>query len=283
MEHPIDILERYWGHSTFRPNQLEIIETILENKDCLALLPTSGGKSICFQVPALIKEGICIVISPLIALMQDQVESLKEKGIKAIALTNIDSRSELGRILDNCVFGNYKFLYISPERLENSLVQERIKAMAVNLIAVDEAHCISQWGHDFRPAYRKIKNLRSLCQDATVIALTATATKAVVKDIFEQLDFIQPKIFQSSFYRENLSYNCIQTEDTEYRTIKLLNETKGSAIIYVRSRIATEQIAKVLNNNGISSGYYHGGLDFRIKYFGYLFSCNSTPNSQSQI
>ena len=178
MKHPIEILERYWGHSTFRPNQLEIIETVLENKDCLALLPTSGGKSVCFQVPALIKEGICIVISPLIALMQDQVESLKEKGIKAIALTNIDSRSELDRILDNCVFGNYKFLYISPERLENNLVQERIKAMAVNLIAVDEAHCISQWGHDFRPAYRKIKNLRSLCPDAAVIALTATATKA---------------------------------------------------------------------------------------------------------
>ena len=265
MKHPIEILERYWGHSTFRPNQLEIIETVLENKDCLALLPTSGGKSVCFQVPALIKEGICIVISPLIALMQDQVESLKEKGIKAIALTNIDSRSELDRILDNCVFGNYKFLYISPERLENNLVQERIKAMAVNLIAVDEAHCISQWGHDFRPAYRKIKNLRSLCPDAAVIALTATATKAVVKDIFEQLDFIQPKIFQSSFYRGNLSYNCIQTEDTEYKTMKLLNETKGSAIIYVRSRIATEQIAKVLDNNGISSGYYHGGLDSKIK------------------
>ncbi|MEC8723649.1 MAG: RecQ family ATP-dependent DNA helicase, partial [Bacteroidota bacterium] len=215
MKHPIEILERYWGHSSFRPNQLEIIETVLENKDCLALLPTSGGKSVCFQVPALIKKGICIVISPLIALMQDQVESLKEKGIKAIALTNIDGRSELDRILDNCVFGNYKFLYISPERLENNLVQERIKAMAVNLIAVDEAHCISQWGHDFRPAYRKIKNLRRLCPDAAVIALTATATKAVVKDIFEQLYFVQPKIFQSSFYRKNLSYNCIHTEDTE--------------------------------------------------------------------
>ena len=163
MLHPLQILEQYWGHTGFRPNQQKIIEAVLENEDCLALLPTGGGKSVCFQVPALIKEGICIVVSPLIALMQDQVATLNQKGIKAMALTNVNHYSELERILDNCVFGNYKFLYISPERLENKLVQARIKSMKVSLIAVDEAHCISQWGHDFRPAYRNIKTLRTLC------------------------------------------------------------------------------------------------------------------------
>ena len=159
MKKPLEILERYWGHSNFRPNQLEIIEAVLQNKDCLALLPTAGGKSICFQIPALIKKGICIVISPLIALMKDQVSNLNNKGIKALALTNIDRVSELDRMLDNCIYGNYKFLYISPERLKNKLIQERIKLMNVSFIAVDEAHCISAWGHDFRPAYGNIKKI----------------------------------------------------------------------------------------------------------------------------
>ena len=227
MKKPLEILERYWGYSNFRPNQLEIIEAVLQNKDCLALLPTAGGKSICFQIPALIKKGICIVISPLIALMKDQVSNLNNKGIKALALTNIDRVSELDRMLDNCIYGNYKFLYISPERLKNKLIQERIKLMNVSFIAVDEAHCISAWGHDFRPAYGNIKKIRTLCPHSALIALTATATNQVIKDIFLKLDFISPKLFKNSFYRPNLSYHCIGSEDAHYKTISLLKKFKG--------------------------------------------------------
>jgi len=265
MLHPLQILEQYWGHTGFRPNQQNIIEAVLENEDCLALLPTGGGKSVCFQVPALIKEGICIVVSPLIALMQDQVATLNQKGIKAMALTNVNHYSELERMLDNCVFGNYKFLYISPERLENKLVQARIKSMKVSLIAVDEAHCISQWGHDFRPAYRNIKTLRTLCPHTAVIALTATATKHVIKDITEQLGFLGPKIFKSSFFRPNLSYHSMTIEDPKHKTISLLKKVKSSAIVYVRSRIETEQLATTLELQGISSGFYHGGMSFKKK------------------
>jgi len=265
MLHPLQILEQYWGHTGFRPNQQKIIEAVLENEDCLALLPTGGGKSVCFQVPALIKEGICIVVSPLIALMQDQVATLNQKGIKAMALTNVNHYSELERMLDNCVFGNYKFLYISPERLENKLVQARIKSMKVSLIAVDEAHCISQWGHDFRPAYRNIKTLRTLCPHTAVIALTATATKHVIKDITEQLGFLGPKLFKSSFFRSNLSYHSITIEDPKHKTISLLKKLKSSAIVYVRSRIETEQLATTLELQGISSGFYHGGMSFKKK------------------
>ena len=265
MLHPLQILEQYWGHTGFRPNQQKIIEAVLENEDCLALLPTGGGKSVCFQVPALIKEGICIVVSPLIALMQDQVATLNQKGIKAMALTNVNHYSELERMLDNCVFGNYKFLYISPERLENKLVQARIKSMKVSLIAVDEAHCISQWGHDFRPAYRNIKTLRTLCPHTAVIALTATATKHVIKDITEQLGFLGPKIFKSSFFRPNLSYHSMTIEDSKHKTISLLKKLKSSAIVYVRSRIETEQLATTLELQGISSGFYHGGMSFKKK------------------
>ena len=265
MLHPLQILEKYWGHTGFRLNQKKIIKAALENEDCLALLPTGGGKSICFQVPALIKEGICIVVSPLIALMQDQVASLNQKGIKAMALTNVNHYSELERMLDNCVFGNYKFLYISPERLDNRLVQTRIKSMKVSLIAVDEAHCISQWGHDFRPAYRNIKILRTLCPQTTVIALTATATKHVIKDVTEQLDFLNHKVYKSSFFRSNLSYNSMALEDPQYKAISILKKIKSSAIVYVRSRIETEQLAKTLELEGISCGYYHGGMSFKKK------------------
>ena len=265
MLHPLQILEKYWGHTGFRLNQKKIIEATLENEDCLALLPTGGGKSICFQVPALIKEGICIVVSPLIALMQDQVASLNQKGIKAMALTNVNHYSELERMLDNCVFGNYKFLYISPERLDNKLVQSRIKSMKVSLIAIDEAHCISQWGHDFRPAYRNIKILRTLCPETNVIALTATATKHVIKDVTEQLDFLNHKVYKSSFFRSNLSYNSMALEDPQYKAISILKKIKSSAIVYVRSRIETEQLAKTLELEGISCGYYHGGMSFKKK------------------
>ena len=265
MLHPLQILEQYWGHTSFRPNQQKIIEGVLKNEDCLALLPTGGGKSVCFQVPALIKEGICIVVSPLIALMQDQVATLNQKAIKAMALTNVNHYSELERMLDNCVFGNYKFLYISPERLENKLVQAKIKSMKVSLIAVDEAHCISEWGHDFRPAYRNIKTLRTLCPHTGVIALTATATKHVIKDIPEQLGFLEPKVFKSSFFRSNLSYHSMTIEDPKQKTISLLKKLKSSAIVYVRSRIETEQLATTLELQGISSGFYHGGMSFKKK------------------
>ncbi len=265
MNLPLQILERYWKFSKFRPQQQEIIQSVLNQQDCVALLPTGGGKSLCFQIPALINDGLCIVVSPLIALMQDQVNALNNKDIKATALTNLNHLSDLERILDNCVYGNYKFLYLSPERLQNPLVQERIKLMNVNLIAVDEAHCISQWGHDFRPAYRSINILKTLHPKVTTIALTASATKRVVEDIKVQLNLEQPKIFRHSFYRENLSYQSLLFEDKDYKIIELLKQNKESAIVYTGSRSATQQLAKMLNNNGISSGYYHGGLNAKEK------------------
>jgi ATP-dependent DNA helicase RecQ len=265
MKHPIEILEHYWKFSEFKPQQEAIIDAVLTNEDCIALLPTGGGKSICFQIPALIKEGICIVVSPLIALMQDQVNALKDKGIKAMALTSGFSYEDIDRMLDNCIYGNYKFLYLSPERLQQDLVQERIKQMNVNLIAVDEAHCISQWGHDFRPAYRDIKLLRTLHPNVNVIGLTASATAKVVEDISSQLDYISPKIFKTSFQRPNLAYLTLDCEDKYFKTVQILKKYSGSSIIYVRNRKATLEISGYLNNIGITSGYYHGGLSAKEK------------------
>lgn len=265
MNLPLQILERYWKHTEFRPYQQEIIETVLNHQDCIALLPTGGGKSVCFQIPALINDGICVVISPLIALMQDQVQTLTDKGIKAIALTNLNHSKDLERILDNCTYGDYKFLYLSPERLQNKLVQERLKLMNVRLIAVDEAHCISQWGHDFRPAYRAINILRTLCPNATTIALTATATNQVLKDIEEQLSLQQPKRFKDSFFRKNLTYKTVHFEDKNFKIKSLLKANKDSALVYVGSRIAAQQMAKMLNENGCPSGFYHGGLSNKEK------------------
>ena len=211
--HPIEVLERYWNYTSFRPLQEDIINSVLQNEDTFALLPTGGGKSICFQVPALIKDGICIVVSPLIALMKDQVNTLKQKGIKAIALTSGMPYKELDTQLDNCIYGNYKFLYLSPERLQQPIVQERIQQMKVNLIAVDEAHCISQWGNDFRPAYKNISTLRQIHPQANCIALTATAKLNVIDDIVENLDFVNPKVFKASFERPNIAYQVIHTDD----------------------------------------------------------------------
>ena len=265
MKHPIELLEHYWKFSAFKPLQEEIIEAVLANEDCIALLPTGGGKSICFQIPALIKDGICIVVSPLIALMQDQVNTLKEKGIKAMALTSGVTYADIDRMLDNCIFGNYKFLYISPERLQQDLVQERIKQMNVNLIAVDEAHCISQWGHDFRPAYRTIKVLRTLHPNVNVICLTASATRKVVEDIYTQLDCIAPKVFKTSFQRPNLAYLTLDCNDKYFKTVQILKKYSGSSIIYVRNRKATLEISSYLNNLGVTSGYYHGGLSTKEK------------------
>lgn len=260
MQQATHILQKYWGHKSFRPLQWPIIEAALENKDVIALLPTGGGKSVCFQVPALYKEGICIVVSPLIALMQDQVTALKDKGIKAMALTGGISFQELDTALDNCIYGNYKFLYLSPERLQQELVQERIKQMNVNLIAVDEAHCISQWGHDFRPAYRNVNILKNLKPDVPLMGLTATATVKVVGDIVSQLELKAPQVFRQSFFRKNLAYNVLTAEDKNYRLLQLLSNKEESAIIYVRSRKATIDITNFLKRNNYKAEAFHGGL-----------------------
>jgi ATP-dependent DNA helicase RecQ len=265
MKHPIEILEHYWGFTEFKPQQEAIIEAVLANEDCIALLPTGGGKSVCFQIPALLKKGICIVVSPLIALMQDQVNTLKEKGIKAMALTSGLSFEDIDRMLDNCIYGNYKFLYLSPERLQQDLVQKRVKEMDVNLIAVDEAHCISQWGHDFRPAYRDIKTIRTLHPNVNIIGLTASATAKVVEDICVQLDCIAPQIFKTSFKRPNLAYLTLDCEDKYFKTVQILKKYSGTSIIYVRNRKATLEISGYLNKIGITSGYYHGGLNSKEK------------------
>jgi ATP-dependent DNA helicase RecQ len=263
--HPIEVLERYWKHSSFRPLQEDIITSVLNHEDTFALLPTGGGKSICFQIPALIQDGICIVVSPLIALMKDQVNTLKAKGIKAIALTSGMSYKDLDTQLDNCIYGNYKFLYLSPERLQQPLVQERIQQMRVNLIAVDEAHCISQWGNDFRPAYKNINTLRELHPHVNCIALTATAKHNVVDDIIENLDFVSPKIFKASFARPNIAYKVIHTDDKLYQLEHLLNTHEGYSIIYVRNRRATTDIHNYLTAKGFSSLYYHGGITNKEK------------------
>lgn len=260
MEQPINILERYWNHTEFRPEQEAIINTVIEGEDTFVLLPTGGGKSICFQIPALVKEGICIVISPLIALMKDQVQQLNDKSIKAMAITSGITYSQLDTLLDNCIYGNYKFLYLSPERLQQELVQERIRQMNVNLIAVDEAHCISQWGSDFRPAYKNIALLRQLQPTVNVVALTASATPKVVDDIIKELDFIQPRIFKQSFLRPNLGYMVYHENDKYYRIETILKKYKESSIIYVRNRKLTLEVSAFLNSKNISATYYHGGL-----------------------
>ena len=260
MNHPINILERYWKFTTFRPLQENIINSVLEGEDTFALLPTGGGKSVCFQVPALVKDGICIVISPLVALMKDQVQALENKGIKAMALTSGISYKELDTRLDNCIYGNYKFLYLSPERLQQDIVQDRIRQMNVNLIAVDEAHCISQWGNDFRPSYRNIIKLRELQPTVNVIALTASATPEVVEDIIKELDFISPKVFKQSFLRPNLAYMSFTEEDKLFRLKTILTKNKASSIVYVRNRKATQDISNFLESNNFTATFYHGGL-----------------------
>ena len=246
MQHPINILERYWNFTEFKPLQEDIINAVIAGEDTFVLLPTGGGKSICFQIPALAKNGICIVISPLIALMKDQVKKLNDQGIKAMALTSGISHQEIDTMLDNCIYGDYKFLYLSPERLQQELVQERIKQMNMNLIAVDEAHCISQWGNDFRPAYKNITLLRQLQPNVNMVALTASAKPEVVDDIIKELDFIQPKIFKQSFARPNLAYLVLHEEDKYYRIESILKKYTSSSIIYVRNRKLTLDISAFL-------------------------------------
>lgn len=254
------ILLKYWGYSNFRPLQEEIVTATINGIDTLALLPTGGGKSICFQVPAMAKEGICIVVSPLIALMKDQVENLLKRNIKAIAIYSGMTKREIDIALDNCVYGNVKFLYVSPERLETEIFTERLKKMNVNLFAIDEAHCISQWGYDFRPSYLNIANLRELKPDVPFLALTATATPEVVIDIQKQLGFKNENILQKSFERKNLSYVVLNEEDKLNRLLKILTKIKGTSVVYVRSRKKTREIAQFLYQNNISADYYHAGL-----------------------
>ena len=261
----IDVLKKYWGHTQFRLKQQEIINQVIEKKDTLALLPTGGGKSICYQVPALMQEGICIVISPLIALMDDQVRFLKSKGIKSIAITSGMHYNEIDTALTNCIYGGIKFLYLSPERLQNELVQTRIKEMNINLITVDEAHCISEWGHNFRPAYRHISKIREIIPNTPVLALSATATTSVIDDIQNNLDFKEHNLIQSSFTRENLSYVVDNIEDKKLRLLKLVDKIKSSVIVYVGTRKAAKEIANFLLNNNYSANYYHGGLASKIR------------------
>lgn len=255
------ILLKNWGYPSFRPMQEDIINSVLSGKDTLALLPTGGGKSICYQVPGLAKEGVCIVISPLIALMKDQVENLKAKNIPAVAVYSGLNSKEIDIALDNCIYGNIKFLYISPERLTTKLMRARLQKMNVNLLAVDEAHCISQWGYDFRPPYLRIAEIREFIPNTPILALTATATKQVAEDIIQKLEFKDYSTFKSSFERKNLTYAVLKEEDKLKRLLKICKKIKGTGIIYVRSRKKTKEIALFLKKNGIAADYYHAGLD----------------------
>ena len=257
---PLQILAKYWGFNSFRSSQEEIINEVLSGRDTLALLPTGGGKSICYQVPAMMQDGICLVVSPLIALIKDQVASLQAKGIKAIALTSGMTLSEVDIALDNCIYGSFKFLYLSPERLQNEMVQERLKKMNINLIAVDEAHCISEWGYDFRPAYLKIAEIRSFI-DASLLALTATATPDVVVDIQNQLLFKESNVCSKSLIRSKLSYVVLEQEDKDEKFLRVLQRVKGSCIVYCKSRKETKRIYQLLQEHNISAHFYHGGLD----------------------
>lgn len=260
-----DILKRYWGYESFRGIQREIIESIGSGHDTLGLMPTGGGKSIAFQVPALASEGVCIVITPLIALMKDQVAHLHKRGIKAAAIHSALTRDQILTTLDNCVFGAIKILYIAPERLASKLFAKKLKHMKVSFVTVDEAHCISQWGYDFRPSYLKIADIRHALPDIPILALTATATPEVIDDIQDKLEFKERNVFRMSFERKNLAYVVRKTEDKLNELIHILKSTEGSAIVYVRNRRLTRDIARLLEDNGISAKPYHALLDDRVK------------------
>ncbi|MBX2930075.1 MAG: RecQ family ATP-dependent DNA helicase [Saprospiraceae bacterium] len=262
---PIDVLKQYWGYDAFRPMQEQIIQSALDRQDTLALLPTGGGKSICFQVPALYREGMCIVISPLIALMKDQVYNLQRRGIAAAAIFSGMSSRDIDRTFDNCVFGGVKLLYVSPERLTTDMARERIQRMQVNLLAVDEAHCVSQWGYDFRPPYLQIPLLRELIPDVPILALTATATPEVVADIQEKLGFRKPNVFQQSFTRSNLAYVVRHEEGKEEKLVEILNKVAGSGVVYARNRKKTKDLALMLQRKGISADFYHAGLEGELR------------------
>ncbi|RLD62764.1 MAG: RecQ family ATP-dependent DNA helicase, partial [Bacteroidetes bacterium] len=255
------ILTKYWGYPNFRPLQDDIIKSIGQGKDTLALMPTGGGKSITFQVPALAEDGLCIVVTPLIALMKDQVENLKQRDIKAVAIFSGMTKKEIDIALENCIYGDTKFLYLSPERLGSELFKTRLQNMNVNLLAIDEAHCISQWGYDFRPSYLKVAEIRALIPNTPVLAVTATATPDVVEDIQEKLCFKEKNVLKKSFERKNLIYIVRKVEDKQKYLLKILNSINGTGIVYVRSRKKTRDISTLLIKNKISADYYHAGLN----------------------
>lgn len=265
MQEAVAILRKYWKHDKFRSLQNEIIDSVLSGKDTFALMPTGGGKSVCFQIPAMMNEGICLVISPLVALMKDQVANLQKRDIKAIALTGGIRSEEMIDLLDNCQFGNYKFLYLSPERLQSDWILERIKNLPINLITIDEAHCVSQWGHDFRPAYLKISSLKKHFPKTPFLALTATATPKVKEDIINELGLHNPRIFEKSFARENIAYMVFEVEDKLFRIEQILKKNPEPSIIYVRNRKSCLEVCSQLQSLGFKATYYHGGLSSKEK------------------
>ena len=253
-------LKKYWGYDSFRPKQCEIIQAILAGQDTLALMPTGGGKSLTYQIPTLLSDGLCIVVTPLIALMKDQVDTLRHKGISAVAIHAGMSNRQITNALDNCAYGDVRFLYIAPERLASDTFRMRLADMRVSLIAVDEAHCISQWGYDFRPSYLRIAEIRKLHPDTPILALTASATNRVAQDIMERLEFEKPNIIRTSFARPNLTYVVRHVEDKAEHLLRIINSVEGQGIVYVRTREATEQVAKLLQEESLSATFYHGGM-----------------------
>ncbi len=262
-----NILKEYWGYTSFRPLQEDIIQSVWEKRDTLGLMPTGGGKSLTFQVPVMAMDGICLVVTPLIALMKDQVDNLRERGIKAAAVYSGMSRDEIITTLENCIFGGYKFLYVSPERLSSDIFLTKLQAMDVCLLVVDESHCISQWGYDFRPSYLKIADIRETLINVPVLALTATATPDVVDDIQEKLRFKEKNVFRTSFLRDNLSYVVRSADNKVGELIHILKSVPGSGIVYVRSRRQTKEIAQTLKKEGLRADYFHAGLSYEDKIF----------------
>ncbi|MCR4765982.1 MAG: RecQ family ATP-dependent DNA helicase [Bacteroidaceae bacterium] len=261
----LSILRQYWGYDSFRGIQQDIIESIGSGKDTLGLMPTGGGKSVTFQVPALAMEGMCLVVTPLIALMKDQVKHLRDKSIRALAIYAGMTRNEINQVLDNAIFGDYKFLYVSPERLETDMFRLRLKQMHISMIVVDESHCISQWGYDFRPSYLRIADIRSFMPEIPVLALTATATPEVVADIQHQLHFRKENVFRMSFERNNLAYVARQVDDKRGELLHILASVPGCAIIYVRNRKRTKEVAELLLHEGVSATFYHAGLEQAVR------------------
>ncbi len=256
----LDTLKKYWHYDSFRPMQREAMESVLSGRDTLVLMPTGGGKSLIYQLPTLASDGLCIVVTPLIALMKDQVDRLRRMGIPAVAVHSGLSSRQIDIALDNCVYGDVKFLYVAPERLSSEMFRLRVDRMNVSILAVDEAHCISQWGYDFRPAYLRIKELRRLIPDTPILALTASATPQVAKDIMAQLEFAEPNVLQTSFLRPNLSYSVRQTDDKEEQLMRIVNNVPGCGIVYVNMRETAERVANFLIEQGCSASFYHGGL-----------------------
>lgn len=264
-EKALSTLKEYWGYDTFRPGQQQIIESAMQGRDVLGILPTGGGKSVCFQVPAMAADGLALVVTPLIALMKDQVRNLQKKGIRALAIHSGMNRREVDTALNNAMYGDFKFLYVSPERLRTELFLSYVRELSINYIVVDEAHCISQWGYDFRPDYLEIARLRKTV-DASVIALTATATPEVARDIMQRLEFDEPRLISSSFERPNLDYCCKETLDKRGEILRFCLQTPGTGIVYVRSRKLTEELAGFLGANGVSAGFYHAGLSAEERF-----------------